>query len=166
MGKAEKRSKRALSGIPWGADKPSAPAQPPLPWQPGRQPQAQKAPKPRQWDTQALGNDGETRALRWLERHGLALLARNHRCRCGELDLIMAEGDTAVIVEVRLRNNHSHGTALDTVNRGKIQRIERCAKLWWVTHGQHHYRHLRFDVVALHQDNEPTWLPNAWLPES
>ena len=89
-------------------------------------------------------------------------MAQNHRCRCGEIDLIMAHGDTAVIVEVRLRSNKRHGSALESVSIHKQSRVSRCAKLWWVQQGQRKFTHLRFDVVALENGTDPHWVQNAW----
>ena len=46
----------------------------------------------------------ETRALRYLEQQGMILVARNYRCRGGEIDLIMRDlSGTLVFVEVRAR---------------------------------------------------------------
>jgi len=81
---------------------------------------------------------------------------------CGEIDLIMAQGSTAIIVEVRLRNNNRHGSALESVSTHKQARVSRCAKLWWVQKGQRQFKHLRFDVVALEHGTEPKWVQNAW----
>src|SRR6187200_885530 len=49
----------------------------------------------------ALGERGERLALAHLERLGFALVARNHRTRWGEIDLIVFDGTTLVFVEVR-----------------------------------------------------------------
>ena len=51
----------------------------------------------------AQGTAAETLALRYLEARGLLLEARNFRCRGGELDLIMRDGEHLVFVEVRSR---------------------------------------------------------------
>jgi putative endonuclease len=74
----------------------------------------------------------------------------------------MAQGNTAVVVEVRLRNNRRHGSALESVSRAKQLRISRCASLWWAQQGQPRFTHLRFDVVAVESGNEPVWVQNAW----
>lgn len=108
------------------------------------------------------GQEAETKALQLLMAHGLVLITRNHRCRCGELDLLMAEGDTAVVVEVRLRNDARFGSALDSISSHKQARVTRCAKLWWVQLGQRRFKHLRFDVVALENGKPAQWVQNAW----
>ena len=57
---------------------------------------------------QQSGEDAERIAENFLIAKGLKLVARNYRCRFGEIDLIMQERETLVFVEVRLRR-HSHG---------------------------------------------------------
>jgi len=74
----------------------------------------------------------------------------------------MAQGETAVVVEVRQRSNSRHGSALESVSSKKQSRVVRCAKLWWVQQGQRKFQHLRFDVIALENGAEPLWVQNAW----
>jgi putative endonuclease len=52
---------------------------------------------------QHLGRTGEDLALSHLERLGYALVARNHRTRWGEIDLVVHDGRTLVFVEVKTR---------------------------------------------------------------
>jgi putative endonuclease len=152
-----------LSGIPWGARKSRSPKAK-IPWAAPKEKHSteRKSAPEHKLALLAEGQLAETQALQLLERHGLTLLARNHRCRCGEIDLIMAQGNTAVIVEVRLRNNSRHGSALESISAHKQARVSRCAKLWWVQQGQRKFTHLRFDVVALENGTEPQWVQNAW----
>jgi putative endonuclease len=53
--------------------------------------------------TTAAGRRGEDLACRHLESQGLRLLERNCRCRAGEIDLVMLDGGTLVMIEVRSR---------------------------------------------------------------
>ncbi|VWX32575.1 conserved hypothetical protein [Limnobacter sp. 130] len=152
-----------LSGIPWAGRKCRSPKAK-IPWLAAKEkPEAIKTTPPtRKLALLEAGQLAETQALRMLEQNGLTLVSRNHRCRCGEIDLIMAQDHTAVIVEVRLRSNNSHGSALESISTHKQARISRCAKLWWVQQGQRKFTHLRFDVVALENGDEPKWVQNAW----
>ena len=61
--------------------------------------------------TTRRGREAERHAERWLKARGLQVLARNYRCRFGELDLVMRQGDTLVFVEVRLRRDERFGGA-------------------------------------------------------
>lgn len=125
-------------------------------------PKALVHPTPEKLASLSKGKDAENWALQLLEQHGLTLIAQNHRYHCGEIDLVMAHGTTAVIVEVRLRTNQSHGTALDSISAQKQARVTRCAKLWWVQQGQRQFTHLRFDVVAVNHQHDMQWVQNAW----
>ncbi|MDX9874698.1 MAG: YraN family protein [Spongiibacteraceae bacterium] len=90
----------------------------------------------------------ERAAERWLCSRGLEPLARNYRCRAGEIDLVMRDGATLVFVEVRLRNHSGFGSGADSVTASKRARLVRAA-----THFMLFYRDLgqapcRFDVMA------------------
>ncbi len=50
-----------------------------------------------------LGRYGEELAARRLTEAGMTVLARNWRCRDGEIDIVAADGDTLVICEVKAR---------------------------------------------------------------
>ena len=63
----------------------------------------------------ATGTRWEELAQVWLENRGLVLVARQIRCRQGEIDLIMQTGQTAVVVEVRRRADSRWGTARDSI---------------------------------------------------
>ncbi|MGH8757706.1 MAG: YraN family protein, partial [Burkholderiales bacterium] len=59
----------------------------------------------------AEGTAAERVAATFLQSHGLKLLETNYRCRFGEIDLIMRDGDTLVFAEVRLRTSGNFGGA-------------------------------------------------------
>lgn len=63
----------------------------------------------------ARGAAAEDLALRYLEARGLSLVARNFRCRVGELDLIMRDGEQLVFVEVRSRRHNRYGTPAESI---------------------------------------------------
>ena len=50
------------------------------------------------------GAVAEALAAEFLQARGLKIVARNYRCRGGEIDLIASDGDTLIFVEVRLRS--------------------------------------------------------------
>lgn len=78
----------------------------------------------------ARGAQAEALAAQFLERHGLAILARNFRTRRGEIDLVARDGDTLVFVEVRLRARSDFGGAAASVTARKQQRIVAAALAW------------------------------------
>jgi putative endonuclease len=106
----------------------------------------------------------------WAERHlcerGLEVLARNWRCREGELDLVMLEGDTVVFVEVRYRLHSQWGGALGSIDERKQARIVRAAERYLLQTPAWGNYPCRFDIVAIegHDPLSPglTWLQDAF----
>ncbi len=78
----------------------------------------------------AAGADAEALAARHLAQHGLEILERNWRRRCGELDLVARDGDTLVFVEVRLRRRGDFGGAAASIDAAKRARIVAAAGLY------------------------------------
>lgn len=101
-------------------------------------------------------------ALRHLQAQGLELLARNVRFKVGELDLVMRDGDTLVITEVRKRSRDDYGTAAETVGAAKQRRIVLATKLWLARQPQDDNCPIRFDVCALDATNTVSWLRAAF----
>ncbi|MCE9517139.1 MAG: YraN family protein [Mycobacterium sp.] len=95
-----------------------------------------------------LGALGEQIAADHLAAQGLSILARNWRCRYGELDIIAAEGHTAVFVEVKTRSGDGFGGVEQAVTPRKVHRIRRLAGLWLA--GQDtRWAQVRIDVVGV-----------------
>jgi putative endonuclease len=74
------------------------------------------------------GEAAEALAAAFLERKGLAIVARNYRCRLGEIDLVAREGDTTVFVEVRRRASAAFGGAAASITAAKRARLVRAAR--------------------------------------
>ena len=108
------------------------------------------------------GAEAEDRALRHLQSRGLKLLERNYRCRGGELDLVMREGETLVVVEVRSRSNPGYGSAAESVDSRKQRRILLATQLYLAAHPEHADRALRFDVVAFDGAAKLDWITAAF----
>lgn len=104
----------------------------------------------------------EDDALAFLLAQGLTLEARNYRCRIGEIDLIMREGDTTVFVEVRYRRGGRHGGALASISRGKMRRVANSALVYLKQRGRKDTP-IRFDVVAIDgTDADLRWVRSAF----
>ena len=96
-----------------------------------------------------LGALGERLAVEHLRTLGLRILARNWRCRYGELDVIAADGDrTVVFIEVKTRSGDGFGGIAEAVTRAKVRRIRRLAAIWLA--GQDtSWAHVRIDVIGV-----------------
>lgn len=113
-------------------------------------------------DKSGQGADAETLAQRHLERRGLKLVARNWRCSGGELDLVMRQRDTLVLVEVRKRSREDYGGAFGSVSPAKRRRLIHAAKMFLAQHPQYAGDAVRFDVVAVDGDDKLEWLEAAF----
>ncbi|OFV91110.1 MAG: YraN family protein [Acidobacteria bacterium RIFCSPLOWO2_12_FULL_65_11] len=101
----------------------------------------------------ALGKTGEDLACEELMRRGYAIVARRHRGRGGELDIIARDGQTLVFVEVKARHGRAFGEAAEAVTWLKRRRIQHLA-LDYVMRHQLTDRPCRFDVVSIQLDAE------------
>lgn len=116
--------------------------------------------------TQRLGDAAETRALGHLRDAGLRLVERNWRCRFGEIDLVMRDGNDLVFVEVRKRRRVTtrHPSAAQTVGPRKQGRLLRAARCYLA--GMRDVPACRFDVIAIEEDGAGTeqfeWIRDAF----
>lgn len=93
-----------------------------------------------------FGSRGEAAAAAWYRHNGYRVLANNWRCREGEIDLIVALGDTVAFVEVKARSTALFGTGAEAVDWRKQRKVRSVAQRW-LADQPHHYPELRFDVV-------------------
>jgi putative endonuclease len=113
-----------------------------------------------------LGRHGEELAAAYLERFGLALVARNQRTRYGEIDLIVFDGATLVFVEVKTHRAppRASGAAGARAAAGAYaaaelgwpaarqrRRLRRVARAWLsdTTRKRPTARDIRFDLVKV-----------------
>lgn len=107
------------------------------------------------------GERGEALAAAFLQQQGLAIAARNYRCRFGEIDLIARDGETVVFVEVRSRANDAFGGAAASITGAKQARLLKTARHYLTTLSS--TPPCRFDAVLV--TGEPPrieWLRNAF----
>lgn len=92
---------------------------------------------------------GEELAAAWYEARGFEVVARNWRCREGELDLIVRDGRMYVFCEVKARTSDAFGAPVEAVTREKQQRLRRLAARWLESDAPALAREIRFDVAAV-----------------
>ncbi len=100
----------------------------------------------------SVGARGEALAARWYEHKGYEVLARNWRCRDGEIDLVVRSGRCVVFCEVKTRSTDIFGTGSEAVTVAKQRRIRRLAASWLSELGPASARpwvDVRFDVVSI-----------------
>jgi putative endonuclease len=101
-----------------------------------------------------LGRRGELMAEAFLRDRAYTIVARNYRCRAGEIDLVALDGRVLVFVEVRSRRGARVGTPLESVDGRKQAQVARVAQHFLAARGWHE-RDARFDVVGIRFDAEP-----------
>lgn len=109
--------------------------------------------------SQTIGNRAEKAAEDYLIAAGLITITRNYRCKQGEIDLIMREGNQLVFVEVRYRKNAIYGSALETVNYSKRKKIIAATQHYLLANSVSNA--IRFDVVGITGD-DIQWIPSAF----
>lgn len=97
---------------------------------------------------QRLGAVGEERAAAWYLARGYTLLARNWRCRDGELDLVVVGHGVVVFCEVKTRTSERYGLPAEAVTLRKQQRLRGLAVRFLREHPQA-ATGLRFDVASV-----------------
>jgi putative endonuclease len=101
-----------------------------------------------------LGRRGEELAEAFLRDRRYTIVARNYRCRAGEIDLVALDGPTVVFVEVRSRRGEACGTPFESVDARKQARVARVARHFVAARGWDG-RDARFDVIGVRFDAEP-----------
>lgn len=106
----------------------------------------------------------EQRAARFLQRAGLTLIERNYRCRLGEIDLIMRDGDALVFVEVRYRQRLGFGSGAQSVGPDKQRRLASAARHFLGRYARWSSHPCRFDVVSIEGRLFPSydWIKDAF----
>jgi len=95
-----------------------------------------------------LGPAGERAAARFLQQLGYRILARSHRQRLGEIDLIALDGDCLVFVEVKTWSSSDDGDPSLAVDRSKQEKLSRAALVYLKRRGLLEQQ-CRFDVVSI-----------------
>lgn len=105
----------------------------------------------------------EQTAAHFLQQQGLRLIQANYRCRFGEIDLILKDGDTLVFTEVRMRRSKTFGGAAASIDLRKQAKIIHTA--------QHYLSSLpstpscRFDAILMTSPEGASgieWVKNAF----
>jgi putative endonuclease len=112
----------------------------------------------------SAGRWAEQAALEYLADCGLTCLARNHRSRFGEIDLVMRDGEVLVFVEVRFRRDDRFGGGVESVTRAKRRRLLAAARHYLGQLRQARLPPCRFDVVSV---SRPNYRPHfEWIRDA
>ncbi|SFQ05410.1 putative endonuclease [Lachnospiraceae bacterium XBB1006] len=95
-----------------------------------------------------VGKEKEALAAKLLSLHGYEVIARNYRCRSGEVDVIAKEDGYLVFIEVKYRSSLRFGEPQLAVNGHKQGKIKEVARWYCHAEGIDDYP-IRYDVVAI-----------------
>jgi putative endonuclease len=84
----------------------------------------------------------------WYRRQGYEVVARNWRCRTGEIDIVAERSGVLVICEVKTRASDRFGSPAHAVTIDKQRRLRRLAVAWMSEHAVRDVV-LRFDVACV-----------------
>ena len=73
----------------------------------------------------ARGKWAEDLVSRWYEQHGYVIVARNWRCKRGELDVVACKDSVLVVCEVKARASNAFGTPAEAVTLAKQLKVRR-----------------------------------------
>jgi putative endonuclease len=111
------------------------------------------------------GAAAEQLAAGYLEARGIKILARNLRCKLGEIDLVGRDRDVLIIVEVRQRSSLDFGGAAGSVTAAKQRRVLRAARYYLQRETSWRGLAMRFDVLAVQGSpcaHHVTWIKDAF----
>ncbi len=112
----------------------------------------------------AIGNEKEQNALEYLQNKGLQFITKNYQCPFGEIDLIMLDADELVFIEVRSRKHTAYGTAIESVDYFKQQKLLKTATHYLQKKHLTDTINCRFDVVGF-SNNQIDWIKDAFSYE-
>ena len=116
-------------------------------------------------DHLTAGHAAERIARTRLENSGLEFICSNYNCRFGELDLVMRDRRTLVVIEVRYRRRTVVMQPVASITPAKIRRIACATRHYLSSHPRWRNVSVRFDVIGLHgplANPEMNWIRGAF----
>ncbi|MXP22485.1 YraN family protein [Gordonia sp. HNM0687] len=111
-----------------------------------------------------MGRCGEDLAADFVVELGWQVLDRNWRNRFGEIDLIAADGDELVVVEVKTRASRVFDDPVAAVTPLKFARMRRLAREWLADNRDRWWSRIRFDIISVQLDpRDPLALDRATM---
>jgi putative endonuclease len=95
-----------------------------------------------------IGRRGEDATARAYERRGYRVVARNWRCRLGEIDLVVERTGVLVFCEVKSRRGSVLGGGFEAVTWAKRRKLRALAEAFLQSVGSRPQA-VRFDVASV-----------------
>ena len=108
-----------------------------------------------------VGAKKELLAAKLLEYNGYRIVAKNFRCKIGEVDIIAKKDQYLVFVEVKYRKTIKNGFPMEAVNYKKQEIISSVSDYYRIRYKIPDNVKIRYDVVAI-LDNTYKIIENAF----
>lgn len=93
------------------------------------------------------GKYGEDLACKFLAGLDYEITERNFLIRGGEIDIVALDGETTVIVEVKLRGGDDFGSAVESITTSKLRSLVKTTKFYALE--KNIKGGLRIDLIAI-----------------
>lgn len=100
------------------------------------------------FSSKKAGNTGESYTVRYLKKKGCKILERNFSCKTGEIDIIAADREYILFVEVKTRRSGSVILPCEAVDRGKQNKLLKTAAFYLQNHPS--ALQPRFDIAEVY----------------
>ena len=110
-----------------------------------------------------IGDKYENLAAAYLDKFGCRVVAKNFRCRRGEIDLIVRENNAIAFVEVKYRSNENFGSALSMVTPAKQRKLIYAAQIFLQQNSKLSSLDARFDVIGITPSGVGNELEYEWI---
>ena len=78
----------------------------------------------------STGNEAESRAADYLQKHGYKIIERNWRTRYCEIDIVAEKQKVVWLVEVKYRSSTSQGYGYEYITPKKLQQMQFATEIW------------------------------------
>ena len=99
-------------------------------------------------DRTGIGVSGERATETAYVARGYRVVARNWRCRIGEIDLVLSRGQLVVVCEVKTRRGSRYGGGFEAVDVRKRHKVRALAEIFLLQHRTFPAA-VRFDVASV-----------------
>ena len=93
------------------------------------------------------GGEGEELACEYLQEKGFIIIERNFRYRRGEIDIIAADAETLIFIEVKTWSSFGIESLEYAIDYKKKHKIIKTSKYFLSLHRKYSYMAIRFDVI-------------------
>jgi len=101
-----------------------------------------------------LGDLGEKIAEEYLGKKGYTILKKNFRSEFGEIDIIAADKEWTIFVEVKTRTGARYGSPEESIYFNKVDRIRKAALAFLKDSKTGEKKSIRFDVISIKLDKD------------